>query len=234
MEKMVHRSLPERTADAISDLIYRENYSSGAKLPGETELAARLEVSRNTVRQAIRILTEKQVVEVRRGAGTFVSLRRGLSDDVLGLSLVSDKKKLVQDLLELRLLIEPRMAAMAAERATAAEIARLREMFAEMKAAWEAGRNYFEQDMEFHTYIAGCSGNLVVHNLLPSIQQAILLQENVTARRLGERTVEAHRRILSAIENRRGCQAHDAMTAHLIQNRERILQLMEEDHLEIG
>ena len=115
MDKIYHKSLPEKTADGISDLIYRENYGAGAKLPGEKELAARLEVSRNTVRQAIRILREKQIVEVRRGAGTFVSARRGLSDDLLGLSLVSDKKKLVRDLLELRLLIEPRMAALAAE-----------------------------------------------------------------------------------------------------------------------
>lgn len=229
MEKMYHKSLPERTADAISDFIYRENYCSGAKLPGETELAARLEVSRNTVRQAIRLLAEKQVVEVRRGAGTFVSSRRGLSDDLLGLSLVSDKKKLVRDLLELRLLIEPRMAAMAAEQASSSEIRKLRDLFSEMEKACGEGRNYFEQDMEFHTFIAGCSGNLVVHSLLPSIQQAILLQENVTGKRLGEKTVEAHRRILEAIEGRKSCQAYDAMTAHLIQNQERILKLMEEE-----
>ena len=218
MDKIYHKSLPEKTADGISDLIYRENYGAGAKLPGEKELAARLEVSRNTVRQAIRILREKQIVEVRRGAGTFVSARRGLSDDLLGLSLVSDKKKLVRDLLELRLLIEPRMAALAAERAGREEMDRLRCLFRKMEEECLAGRNYFEQDMEFHTCIAGCSGNLVVHNLLPSIQQAILLQENVTEHRLGEKTVEA-----------RGCEAQDAMTAHLIQNRERILKMMEEN-----
>lgn len=229
MDKIYHKSLPEKTADGISDLIYRENYGAGAKLPGEKELAARLEVSRNTVRQAIRILREKQIVEVRRGAGTFVSARRGLSDDLLGLSLVSDKKKLVRDLLELRLLIEPRMAALAAERAGREEMDRLWCLFRKMEEECLAGRNYFEQDMEFHTCIAGCSGNLVVHNLLPSIQQAILLQENVTEHRLGEKTVEAHRRILAAIEGRRGCEAQDAMTAHLIQNRERILKMMEEN-----
>ena len=183
MDKIYHKSLPEKTADGISDLIYRENYGAGAKLPGEKELAARLEVSRNTVRQAIRILREKQIVEVRRGAGTFVSARRGLSDDLLGLSLVSDKKKLVRDLLELRLLIEPRMAALAAERAGREEMDRLRCLFRKMEEECLAGRNYFEQDMEFHTCIAGCSGNLVVHNLLPSIQQAILLQENGWGRR---------------------------------------------------
>ncbi|HJC48828.1 MAG TPA: FCD domain-containing protein [Candidatus Lachnoclostridium pullistercoris] len=228
MEKIYHKSLPEKTADGISDFIYRENYGAGAKLPGEKELAAMLEVSRNTVREAIRILAEKKVVEVRRGAGTFVSSRRGLSDDLLGLSLVSDKKKLVRDLLELRLLIEPRMAAMAAERASAAQIARLKELFLKMEKEWLAGHIYFEQDMEFHTFIAGCSGNLVVHSLLPPIQQAILLQENVTGKRLGKKTVEAHRRILAAIEGRRSCEAQDAMTVHLIQNQERILELMRE------
>ena len=229
MEKIYHKSLPERTADGISDFIYRENYGAGAKLPGEKELAAMLEVSRNTVREAIRILAEKQVVEVRRGSGTFVSARRGLSDELLGLSLVTDKKKLVRDLLELRLLIEPRMAALAAERAGKREIARLGSLLTQMEEKCRSGHNYFQEDMEFHTCIAGCSGNLVVHKLLPAIHQAILLQENVTADRLGERTMEAHRRIFSAIQQGRGCEAQDAMTVHLFQNRERILRLMEEE-----
>ena len=62
MGKINYKSLPEKTADVISDMLYRENYRVGAKLPNEIELAKSLEVSRTTVRQAIKILTERNVL----------------------------------------------------------------------------------------------------------------------------------------------------------------------------
>ena len=127
MSKINYKPLPEKTADAISDMIYRNNYRVGAKLPNEIDLAREFEVSRNTVREAIRILVSRNVLEVKRGSGTFVSARLGLTDDPLGLSLICDKKKLVRDLIQIRLMIEPKMASMAAEYATFDEIRALEE-----------------------------------------------------------------------------------------------------------
>lgn len=223
-----HKSLPEKTADVISDMIYSNRYCVGSKLPNEIELAAMLEVSRNTVRAAVRILSERNVLEVRRGSGTFVSAKLGLSDDPLGLSLVCDKKKFVRDLLQVRLMIEPRMASMAAEYANASEIRHLEGICARAEAAYGLGDNYYEYDMEFHTWIASLSGNMVIHNLLKPIHQAILLQESVTDRRMGMRTLEGHRRICAAIAGHRCNDAFDAMTAHLIQNQERLLEISED------
>ena len=223
MGKINYKSLPEKTADVISDMLYRENYRVGAKLPNEIELAKSLEVSRTTVRQAIKILTERNVLEVRRGSGTFVSSKLGMSDDPLGLSMICDKDKLVMDLLEVRLLIEPKMAALAAENATAGEISQLKDICRRMEEACRKGEDYYETDMEFHTFIAGCSRNLVIHSLYPAICHTIILQENVTHDRLKERTLAAHRRICEAIAAHKGTAAADAMTAHLIQNQERII-----------
>jgi len=221
---MYYKSLPERTADVICDMLYRKNYQVGAKLPNELLLAEMLEVSRSTVRQAIRILVEKNILEVRRGSGTFVSAKLGMSDDPLGVSSICDKQQLVRDLLALRLLIEPRMAALAAENRTAAEVEQLRDICDRLEAAWRNGENYYELDMEFHTFIAGCSRNLVVHHLLPTICETIILEESVAAEKLGEQTVRAHRRICEAIAGRRASEASDAMTIHLIHNQERILK----------
>ena len=114
-------------ASAVSDMIYRNNYRVGAKLPNEIDLAGEFEVSRNTVREAIRILVSRNVLEVKRGSGTFVSSRLGLTEDPLGLSLICDKKKLVKDLIQIRLMIEPKMASMAAEYANTDEIKALEE-----------------------------------------------------------------------------------------------------------
>lgn len=224
MEKIHYKSLPEKTADVISDMLYRENYRVGAKLPNEIELARKLEVSRNTVRQAVKILVERNVLEVRRGSGTFVSSKLGMSDDPLGLSMICDKDQLVMDLLEVRLLIEPRMAALAAENASSGEISQLKDICRRMENALKRGENYYELDMEFHTFIAGCSRNLVIHSLFPAICHTIILQENVTQDRMKERTLQAHQRIYEAISAHKSSQAYDAMTMHLVQNKERIMK----------
>ena len=228
MKKVNYKSLPEKTADVLSDMLYRENYRVGMKLPNELELAERLEDSRNTVRKAVHILEERQLLEVRRGSGTFVSARLGMSDDPLGFSAVCDKNKLVRDLLDIRLMIEPRIASLAAEYASGSEIEHLRSICREMEILMDKGDKYYEKDMEFHIFIAGCSKNLVVHNLLPYIHQAIILQENVDRRRMGKKTMDAHWRIFKAIEGRHCSEAEEAMRAHLIQNRERILRVQEE------
>ena len=227
MAKINYKQLPEKTADVISDMIYRNNYRVGAKLPSEIDLARELEVSRNTVRAAVRILVVRNVLEVRRGSGTFVSARLGLTEDPLGLSLICDKKKLVKDLIQIRLMIEPKMASMAAEYANAGEIMRLEEICRKTEEAMHGGGRYYELDMEFHTLIAGCSRNLVVHNLIPSIHQTILLQENMTMHRMGEKTVEGHWRICRAIAGHRCNDAYDAMLAHLVLNQDRISRMEE-------
>ncbi len=221
---MQHKSLPERTADAICDMLYRENYRVGAKLPGEQRLAQMMEVSRNTVRQSIRILADRGVLEVERGAGTFVSAKLGMSEDPLGLSMITDKERLIQDLLEVRLLIEPRIAALAAERRTAGELSQLKDICVRLERAYGRGENYYELDMEFHTFLAGCSKNLVVHSLLPAICQTIILQESVIRARMGRQTILAHRRICEAVAKGSGSEAHDAMMVHLVQNQERMLR----------
>lgn len=223
MGEMQHKSLPERTADVICDMLYRENYQVGAKLPGELALAQMLEVSRNTVRQAIRILAGRGILEVERGSGTFVSSKLGMSDDPLGLSMILDKEQLIKDLLEVRLLIEPRIAALAAERRTIEELHQLKNICVRLEKAYNQGENYHELDMEFHTFLAGCSKNLVVHSLLPAICQTILLQESVIRARMGKQTILAHRRICEAVARGSGSEAHDAMMVHLVQNQERML-----------
>ena len=76
---------------------------------------------------------------------------------------------------------------------------------------------YYELDMEFHTFLAGCSKNLVVHSLLPSI-----LQESVIRARMGKQTILAHRRIYEAVARGSGSEAYDAMMIHLVQNQERL------------
>lgn len=222
MAKINKQSLAEKTADAILNMIYSNNYAIGSKLPGEHELADELEVGRNTLREAIRILVSKNVLEVQRGAGTFVSRRLLIGDDPLGLSLTYDKKKMTADLIQLRILIEPKMAALAAQNATAGEKRALVENCDEMEALIAEGDPYLLKDLEFHALIASGSKNLVVSNIVPTIHQALLLQHNMPRELLGLKTLAAHRAIAEAIRDGRASDAYDHMLMHLMQNSERI------------
>ena len=71
MEKVNQKSLPERTADAVMSMLHHENYGVGQKLPNEIKMAERFEVSRSTIRQAEKILEQRGILVIERGAGSY-------------------------------------------------------------------------------------------------------------------------------------------------------------------
>ena len=118
------RPLAEQVAQRIKDYILEEKLKSGDKLPTETALAREMGVARSTVREAIKRLESQNILTVRHGAGSFVTDQPGLADDPLGLDFIEDKERLAFDLLEVRNIIEPAIAALAARHATPEDIAR--------------------------------------------------------------------------------------------------------------
>ena len=114
--------LTDRVADEIVRTIIGQQLKAGDKLPNEFELASTLGVGRSTIREAIKTLVSRNIVEIRRGAGTFVSYRNGVSEDPLGLEFIKDRAQVAADLLELRFMLEPRLASLAAGNATDKEI----------------------------------------------------------------------------------------------------------------
>ena len=112
---MEKQTLVEQTTQRLLEMIQREGYGPGDKLPTETELVRRLGVGRNTVREALRSLASRNVVTVRQGAGTFISEKNGVADDPLGFALMEDPEKLTRDLLQIRVMLEPPIAALAAQ-----------------------------------------------------------------------------------------------------------------------
>ena len=222
--KLNQKSLPERTADGILNMLHLRNYQVGAKLPNELQLASYFEVSRSTVRAAIALLQEKKILRVERGSGTYVADFKGKEDpdvDPLGLSLIYDKEKMALDLLDLRLMIEPRCALLAAQNASRRDRELLIKLCDEFDVLAASGASYVEKDMEFHQAIANCSGNLVIHNLIPYIHQMQVLTDRISSERRRQETAKEHRQIAEAIRDRRGADAFDAMQHHLnvIRNR---------------
>jgi len=225
------KSLGEQISERIIQLIMDNEWKVGDKLPNEYELAEKLNVGRSTIREAIKALVSRNILEIRRGAGTFISQKGGIADDPLGLTFVKDKFKLAIDLLEVRFMIEPAIAAIAAAKATGEEIEQMYTLCDEIDNLILRNEPYLKKDIEFHTAIAKSSKNLVMVNLIPIINSSIAIFIDITNQKLRNETMETHREILNAIKAHDASGAHDAMLLHLVYNRRNIRSIMGKEKL---
>ena len=173
-------------------------------------------------------VVKESVLEVRQGSGTYVISTSALDDDPLGFGKIEDKYQLALELFDVRLMIEPEIAALACKNATKDDLVRLRRLCDETEKLYVTGRNHISKDIEFHTCIAGCSKNQVMEILLPVINTAVSTFASLTHRMLMEETIKTHRSITEAIEKRDSVGARCAMIMHLTYNRQTILSILEE------
>ncbi|HEM4387116.1 TPA: FadR family transcriptional regulator [Streptococcus suis] len=219
------KPLVEKASERLLELILERGYEVGDKLPNEYELAQDLEVGRSTVREAVRSLATRNILEVRQGSGTYISSKKGVSEDPLGFSLVRDRVKLTTDLFEVRYLLEPRIAERVAQFASDEDIARLEDIVVAIEEAVAAGDSkHLELDVQFHCMLAEMSGNLAMTSLMPVINQSIhLINENYSNHQMKSDSLQAHRNILMAIKQRHPVAAYDSMLAHIIAVRQVVL-----------
>lgn len=215
------KTLAEQVADGIMNLIQETPYKAGDKLPTEKELCESTGAGRNTVREALKILASRNVLEIRQGAGTFVSEKQGIPDDPLGFSMVNDHVKLTRDLLQVRIMLEPQIAALAAQCAKEHEIRELEEILEEMEAAMKKREDYSELDTKFHTKIAQCTHNIVMENLLPVIGKGVAVFAKEVAQTEYDRTWISHRKIFCYIRDHKPFEAEMEMQYHLLYNTSR-------------
>lgn len=219
--------LGDKAAEKIIQLIIDNDVKAGDKMPNEYKLAEQLNVSRSTIREAIKALVSRNILEIRRGSGTFISQKCGIAEDPLGLMFVKDKLKLATDLLEIRFMIEPKIASLAATNATEEEIKEIESLCDKVEQLILNKEPHMDVDIEFHTAIARSSKNIVIANLIPIINKSISLCIDVTNTQLANETIETHREILNCIKSRDINGAYDAMYLHLVYNRRNIKKLIE-------
>lgn len=224
------KSLTERVCEQIVRLIQESELCAGDKLPNEFDLAHRLNVGRGTVRESVKLLVSRNILEIRRGKGTYVSEHTGVYEDPLGLAFFQDKYKLACDLQEIRFMLEPDIAAVAACSATVADIAEMRRLCAIIEEMAPRGENYQDFDVQLHTCIAKSTKNLVIPNIIPIIHQGIFIFIDLSQRSYWQETIRNHREVVNAIERHDADAAARFMTCHLMDNREglnRIAQSMQ-------
>lgn len=227
-EKLDKKLLGEQIEDELMNYILQEPIEIGQRLPNEFELAEKFGVGRSTIREAVKGLVSKGILEVKRGSGTYVMNTRSMEDDPLGLSRLQDKYKLALELFEVRLMIEPDIAALAAEFAAKEELKQLLQLCDETEQMYINGKNHIQKDIEFHTCIARCSKNRVVETLIPIINTAVLTFANLTHRTLMKETIETHRAVVNAILDRDPVGARCAMVMHLTYNRQALMKKLKE------
>lgn len=227
-EKVNKKLLVPQIEDRLMIYIDHEGIAIGSKLPSEYKLAELFGVGRSTIREAVKSLVAKGILEVRRGSGTFVKSTKPSVDDPLGLAQFEDKYQLAMELFDVRILLEPEVVAAACKSATEEEKLHIKELCDEVERLYLEGKNHIQKDMEFHACIAKCSRNRVVEVLVPVIHTAVTTFANLTNRKLMKETIETHREITNAILRGDSMGAKCAMIMHLTYNRQLLLRMLEE------
>ena len=214
--------LYEQIVQQIEQSIVGGKLRPGDQLPTERELAQQFAVSRTAVREAVKTLTEKGLVESFSGRGTFVTLPRTQpSRNPLDVFFENCDLEDPAYLVELRQIVEPEVTALAVSRIEEQQLTMMREAVAVMDRSMKEPEAYIEADLDFHLALAEAAGNPIILSLLDSIVGVLRNQ------RLGIFGVDGgpsrgqmhHKRILKAIERRDPGAAREAMWAHLEQIR---------------
>ena len=201
--------LAEQVAEQIRQLIIDRQLTHGEKLPNEFELAQQLNVG-------------------RRGRGTFVARHTGVVNDPLGFAYMPDQLRLAHELLDIRLIMEPWVASLAAQHATEEDVAELRALCREIEDLIHAGENHLLRDEALHVRIARCTQNRVVPKLLPVIAYSVQLFGSLNDQRIYQETIDTHRQIVDAIAAHDPETAREAMYRHLAGN---LTAITEQDQL---
>lgn len=204
----------------ICQLIRRGVYQTGDQLPPERELAEQFQVSRPSLREALRVLELTGIVESRHGGGTFIL-------DMFPAGVVSPLALLLEatgdtvgDLWEVRIIFEPAIAARAAVRATSHSVELLEDLVAQMRAGASNGASdatVIQIDRDFHNALAAASGNQVAVRVLTLINELLMegRRHFITSNDRRFRAYLSHRRILDAVIANDPSTARTAMRQHL-------------------
>ncbi|WP_136609753.1 FadR/GntR family transcriptional regulator [Sinomonas albida] len=221
---MARKSLVGEVADDLLDRIVAGEFPPGALVPGELELSAQHEVSRMTVREAMKTLEAQRILSVQRGRGTFVNpVDRWNSLEALlraAQAQVGNDAAAIQ-LIELRRMLETGASALAAPRMTEAYVAALRGHVAAMRAAHERGslEEFVAADLAFHDTILEASGNVFLTAVFQPLHRVLEARRTETSKvaAIQEHAIRMHEAVLAALETRDSRSARDAMDAHMTQ-----------------
>ncbi|SKA74525.1 FadR/GntR family transcriptional regulator [Desulfobaculum bizertense] len=207
----------EHIVRRINEMLESGELEAGDKIPPERRLAEAFGVSRNSVREAIRVLSEQGILESRPGCGTFVKAHKG-RDFLEGLaSRMAQGRQQLRDVLELRLILEPSIAALAAQNARQQDLVKLEDLIRRQEEDIYGGGTGISLDEEFHAILARLSGNKLLDDVIERIRDALRESRDETLNSVERRSssMQAHKDVLRAIASGDATGAKKAMRNHL-------------------
>lgn len=208
-------TLPQQIADEIKEMIIKKELKIGDKLPNENIFSKHLNVSRATLREGIKILISQNILEIKRGKGTYVI------SDICDNNNLKDLNNIVhdlKDLLELRLIIEPMATYYAAKRASDKEIEKIIKVGLQIEEKIQNKEDRTKEEQSFHNLIAKASHNTFIKDLVPilneAIHKAVLLAKEFNT--IDEITLRDHKLIMEYLKNRNPNGAKVSMELHII------------------
>ena len=192
----------------------------GAKLPAERVLAEQLKVSRSSVREAIRTLELQGLAVSKHGSGTFINTQSLDAVTTLMTSLSGvggDGEAQLHDIFEVRHLLEPQLAALAAQRATDEDVERLSSILVEQQRQIMEGETGVDADTEFHFALATATHNSALIKVVSAVEDVLRQSRDQTLQQPGRsrRSLESHRQILEMVRAGNHLGARSAMEHHL-------------------
>jgi len=231
MPKIRNRRLSEKVAEEIKAIINKTGLNPGDLLPSEADLARDLEVSRTTVREALRILELGGLIQTRQGKGSTVTLPNTQFLQEALAKLVNDQGSEFEYLMQAREILEPAAARMAAMEATPEQVNCIKERFSRARKKVEEGSYSVEDSIAFHHEIMNAIGNTLLSSLtkmvISLIERSTHLTFNIPSR--PRDSLLEHERILKAIINRDPLEAEHAMQGHLMKVKENLRKVLEGD-----
>lgn len=222
--------LSDQIADRILQMIRDRQLNPGDKLPPERELAAMMNVSRPALREALRGLSMMNIIEIRQGAGAYVTdLEPAQLVEHLNFVFALDDSTLLQ-LFDARKIVEVGLIELAAQRITDEEIAALEQSTALSAQVSDDPEAFLQADLDLHMQIAQIARNPILARFMESIHQLGIASRRRTAHLDGvmERSSADHHRIVAALKARDVADARQAMLDHLA-NVEKKLRLLSHD-----
>jgi GntR family transcriptional regulator, transcriptional repressor for pyruvate dehydrogenase complex len=211
-------AVTDEAIEKIKAMITSGALRAGDRLPREADLAAQLGLSRSSLREAVRALSLVNILDVRRGDGTYVtSLAPNLLLEALSFIVDFHRDDTVLEFLRVRRILEPAATAMAAERITAEQSEELRVLLDSLGPDPDADA-LVANDLEFHRRIAACSGNAVLCSLLETLSGPTTrarVWRGLTQAGTKQQTLAEHRAILAALRSHEPEVARSWATVHI-------------------
>lgn len=217
----INLSQPQRTYHKLSErikaFIEEQAYRCGDKLPPERTLAETFGVSRGSIREAIRILTEKGILRSRQGDGTYVQSPDMTSLQQALLEIVETKGQMFDQIMELRRILDPSITMLAAVRCTQDQLNKLKIIVCEQHMRYISGESDGDLDARFHTMLAECTANPLLIEAAQTINSKYEESRSSDLRTEEWRklSLDAHLRIIKSLEDRSPEAAYSAAVDHL-------------------